>query len=66
MFLMSSARGKNEFCQAVFRVGGSIPPPAMPLKTRRVQQNLGPDEFISCVGTVLKLSDWLSDRLPAR
>src|SRR5437773_3421115 len=52
------------------RVGGSIPPPATPLKTRRVQQilqqNLAPDECISCVGTLLNRIDWLSDRLPAR
>ena len=52
------------------RVGGSIPPPATPLKSRRVQQilqqNLAPVECMRCVGTLLNLLDWLPDRLPAR
>src|SRR6266705_2786969 len=46
------------------RVGGSIPPPAIPLIGRRVQQilqqNLASVECIRCVGTLLNLLHWLS------
>src|SRR6266498_2102263 len=52
------------------RVGGSIPPPATPLKPPRVQQilqqNLASGESMHCVETLRNLLDWLSDRLPAR
>ena len=52
------------------RVGGSIPPPAIALKSRRVQQilqqNLAMRECISFGRTLLNLMDWLRDRLPAR
>jgi hypothetical protein len=43
------------------RVGGSIPPPATPMKSRRVQQilqqNLTPIDRMSCVGTLFNLVD---------
>jgi len=43
------------------RVGGSIPPPAIPLKARplpqNLQQNLAPHECIGCVARLLKLMD---------
>src|ERR1041385_8806600 len=52
------------------RVGGSIPPPAIPLTGATVQQtlqqNLANRECISCARTLLIRTSWLSDRLPAR
>src|SRR5438045_6610118 len=52
------------------RVGGSIPPPAIALKIRRLQQilqqNIAMRECISCGRTLLKLVDWLREGLPAR
>src|SRR5437764_641996 len=52
------------------RVGGSIPPPAIPLKTRSVQQILQQNparaECTSCERTLLTLMLSLCDGLPAR